>query len=118
MAARVLPPPPAIEALLPNDPVLPRGFQSALGLQGMSTPLSFGAQQGQQLPLLLLNLLASAVPVGLANPARIASLEQIQPLLTKNLQSITEMNRNLFDVLEAMQGKGMESGEVCSMSLS
>ncbi|XP_063588734.1 CD209 antigen-like protein E [Penaeus indicus] len=99
--------------MLPNEPTSLRELQSSLGLLGMNAPLGLGTQQSQQLPLLLLNLLASVVPLGFANPAQSASLEQIQPLLTENLQSITEMNRNLFDVVEAMQGRRGETKERC-----
>lgn len=120
MAAPDLPPPPASEAMSRDQPILQSLLQSqpSLGLQGTNTRVGLGTQQvwqNQQLPLVLLNLLASAFPLGLANPAQIASFEQIHPLLTKNLQSITEMNRNLFDALEAMQGKGgmaMEAGSL------
>ncbi|ROT74502.1 C-type lectin [Penaeus vannamei] len=118
MAAPDLPPPPASEAMSRDQPILQSLLQSqpSLGLQGTNTRIGLGTQQvwqSQQLPLVLLNLLASAFPLGLANPAQIASFEQIHPLLTKNLQSITEMNRNLFDALEAMQGRQGETIERC-----
>ncbi|XP_027215325.2 C-type lectin domain family 4 member M [Penaeus vannamei] len=118
MAAPDLPPPPASEAMSRDQPILQSLLQSqpSLGLQGTNTRIGLGTQQvwqSQQLPLVLLNLLASAFPLGLANPAQIASFEQIHPLLTKNLQSITEMNRNLFDALEAMQGRQGETKERC-----
>ncbi|XP_047498904.1 C-type lectin domain family 4 member F-like [Penaeus chinensis] len=99
--------------MFPNEAFSPQELQSSLGLQGRNAPLGLGSQQSQQLPLLLLNLLASAVPLGFANPTQFASLEQIQPLVMKNLQSITEMNRNLFDVVEARKGRRGETKERC-----
>ncbi|XP_042869531.1 C-type lectin domain family 4 member F-like [Penaeus japonicus] len=97
---------PAMQPLPPFQPHL-GPFTSNNGHRALNAQPVLGMQQpwqNQQFPLVLLNLLASSVPIGLADSARPLTAEDIPPLLDGNLRAIMEMNRDLFEMLVSMQG--------------